>query len=248
MASKVKITTTEGDIIVRLYDETPIHRDNFIKLAQEGFFNGTLFHRVIKDFMIQGGDPESKGAPQGKHLGSGGPEYTLKAEICPETCFHKRGALSAARLGDEVNPEKESSGSQFYIVWGKPFKPAELKQMERQMAMQQEQGLMNAIVAAHRKEIFELRKARNREGLQELQDQLIAKVKEQIKEVGAPKFTQAQTEAYTTIGGTPFLDGEYTVFGEVEEGLDVVERIQNCDTDQADRPVNDVVMSVEVIG
>ena len=104
MASKIRITTTEGDIIVRLYDETPIHRDNFIKLAKEGYFNGTLFHRVIKDFMIQGGDPESKGAPRGKRLGSGGPEYTLKAEICPQTCFHKRGALSAARLGDEVNP------------------------------------------------------------------------------------------------------------------------------------------------
>lgn len=248
MASKIRITTTEGDIIVRLYDETPIHRDNFIKLAKEGYFNGTLFHRVIKDFMIQGGDPESKGAPRGKRLGSGGPEYTLKAEICPQTCFHKRGALSAARLGDEVNPNKESSGSQFYIVWGKTFKPAELKQMEHQMAMQQEQNLMNAIVAAHRKEILELRKARNREGLQELQDKLIAEVKKQIKETGTPKFTSNQVEAYTSIGGTPFLDGEYTVFGEVEEGLDVVEKIQNYETDQADRPVNDVVMNVEVIG
>lgn len=247
MASKIRITTTEGNIIVRLYDETPIHRDNFIKLTKEGYFNGTLFHRVIKDFMIQGGDPESKGAPRGKQLGSGGPEYTLKAEICPQTCFHKRGALSAARLGDAVNPNKESSGSQFYIVWGKTFKPAELKQMEHQMAMQQEQNLMNAIVAAHRKEILELRKARNLEGLQELQDRLIAEVKAQIKGKGISKFTEKQKEAYTTIGGTPFLDGEYTVFGEVEEGLDVVEKIQNYDTDKADRPVNDVVMNVEVI-
>ena len=113
-----------GDITVRLYDETPLHRDNFLKLASEGFFNGTLFHRVIKDFMIQGGDPESKGAPAGKSLGSGGPGYNIPAEIQPATLFHKRGALSAARLGDEVNPTKESSGSQFYIVWGKVYKAA----------------------------------------------------------------------------------------------------------------------------
>ena len=115
--STVKIKTTEGDIIVRLYDETPRHRDNFIKLAKEGYFDGTLFHRVIKDFMIQGGDPDSKNAPKGKMLGTGGPDYTIPAEIdCPHL-FHKRGALSAARLGDEVNPQRESSGSQFYIVW-----------------------------------------------------------------------------------------------------------------------------------
>jgi len=112
-----------GDIMVRRYDETPLHRDNFLKLVQENYYDGTLFHRVIKDFMIQGGDPDSKGAPAGKSLGSGGPGYTIPAEINPKTLFHKRGALSAARLGDEVNPTKESSGSQFYIVWGKPTNP-----------------------------------------------------------------------------------------------------------------------------
>lgn len=195
--------------------------------------------------MIQGGDPDSKGAPQGKRLGSGGPGYTIKPEFCPATCFHKRGALSAARLADEVNPGKESSGSQFYIVWGKTYKPAELKQLERQMAMQQEQNLMNAAVASHRKEILELRKARDRNGLQELQDRLIAEVKIQMKEKGMPTFTQAQTEAYTTVGGTPFLDGEYTVFGEVEEGMEAVERIQNCDTDNSDRPLNDIAIHIE---
>lgn len=247
MATRLKITTTEGDIIVRLYDETPLHRDNFIKLAKEGFFDDTLFHRVIKDFMIQGGDPDSKNAPKGKRLGCGGPGYTIKAEINPSSCFHKRGALSAARLGDEVNPEKESSGSQFYIVWGKAFKPAELKQMERQMAMQQEQNMMNAAVAEHRNEILSLRKARNHAGLQELQDNIIAEVKQKIKDCGKPTFTEEQREAYTTIGGTPFLDGEYTVFGEVESGLDVVEKIQNCTTDNADRPEEDIKMSVKVI-
>ena len=137
--TKVKINTPEGEIIVRLYDETPKHRDNFIKLAKEGYYNGTLFHRVIKDFMIQGGDPNSKDAPAGKMLGTGGPGYTVPAEFVYPQLFHKRGALSAARQGDEVNPKRESSGSQFYIVWGKTYKPQELKQMERQMAMQQEQ-------------------------------------------------------------------------------------------------------------
>ena len=121
MANKVLIKTSEGTIAVRLYDETPLHRDNFLKLVKEGTLNGTLFHRVIKDFMIKGGDPDSIGAPAGKSLGTGGPGYTIPAEIQWPTLFHKRGALSAARLADEVNPEKESSGSQFYIVWGKVY-------------------------------------------------------------------------------------------------------------------------------
>lgn len=247
MASKVIIKTTEGDITVRLYDETPLHRDNFLKLAKEGFYNGTLFHRVIKDFMIQGGDPDSKGAPAGASLGTGGPGYTVKAEMVYPQLFHKRGALSAARLGDEMNPERESSGSQFYIVWGKVYKQPELKQMEKQMAMQQEQQVFNTLVAAHRTEIMEMRRNRDRAALQELQDRLIAETKAKVKEGGVPSFTAEQTEAYTTVGGTPFLDGQYTVFGEVESGLDVVEKIQTCETNHADRPLKDVVMEVEVI-
>lgn len=247
MASKVIIKTTEGDITVRLYDETPLHRDNFLKLAKDGFYNGTLFHRVIKDFMIQGGDPDSKGAPAGASLGTGGPGYTVKAEMVYPQLFHKRGALSAARLGDEMNPERESSGSQFYIVWGKVYKQPELKQMEKQMAMQQEQQVFNTLVAAHRAEIMEMRRNRDRAALQELQDRLIAETKAKVKEGGVPSFTAEQTEAYTTVGGTPFLDGQYTVFGEVESGLDVVEKIQTCETNHADRPLKDVVMEVEVI-
>ncbi len=117
MATKLKIKTSEGDIVIRLYDETPKHRDNFLKLAKEGYYNGTLFHRVIKDFMIQGGDPDSKNTPKGKMLGTGGPDYTIPAEFVYPQLFHKRGALSAARTGDEVNPERASSGSQFYIVY-----------------------------------------------------------------------------------------------------------------------------------
>ena len=235
-----------GDITVRLYDETPLHRDNFLKLAAEEFFNGTLFHRVIKDFMIQGGDPNSKGAPAGMNLGSGGPGYTIPAEIQP-TLFHKRGALSAARLGDEVNPTKESSGSQFYIVWGKVYKAPELKQLEHQMKTQQEQNIFNALAMEHREEIMNLRRNRDRDGLMELQDKLAKMAMDKSKELGAPAFTPEQVEAYTTLGGTPFLDGGYTVFGEVEEGLDVVEAIQDVETSAGDRPKTDVVMNVAVM-
>ena len=243
--AKVRIKTPEGDILVRLYDDTPRHRDNFLKLAREGYYDGTLFHRVIKDFMIQGGDPDSRNAPAGKMLGTGGPDYTLPAEIAYPQRYHKRGALSAARLGDEVNPERESSGSQFYIVWGKTFKSAELKQMERQIAMQQEQEVFNTLAREHHDEIMTLRRSRDRAVLQALQDKLVELTKEKCKEKGKPSFTDEQMETYTTLGGTPFLDGQYTVFGEVEEG--VVERIQNCDTTRNDRPRQDISMSVEVV-
>ena len=245
--TKVRIRTTEGDIVVRLYDETPKHRDNFIKLVKEEFFNGTLFHRVIKDFMIQGGDPDSKNAPQGKRLGTGGPGYTIPAEFVYPKYFHKRGALSAARLADQVNPERESSGSQFYIVWGKVYKPQELKQMERQMEMQQEQAIFNQLAQAHREDILNFRRNRDRAGLQQLQDQLVEETQKKSKEIGAPKLTDEQVKAYTTVGGTPFLDNQYTVFGEVEEGLDVVEKIQNTEALRDDRPKNDVSMTMEII-
>lgn len=242
----VKISTPKGDIRVRLYDETPQHRDNFVKLVNEGFYNGTLFHRVIKGFMIQGGDPDSIGAPAGKMLGTGGPGYNVPAEIVYPQLFHKRGALAAARQSDEVNPERESSGSQFYLVYGKVYTPQELKQMEKQMSMQQEQSIFNKLVQQNRSQILELRKARNQAGLQELQDQLIAETKKQMKELPAPKFTPEQQETYTTIGGTPFLDNQYTVFGEVESGMEVVAEIQQCATLSADRPKEDISMTITI--
>ena len=245
--AKVLIKTSEGDIKVRLYDETPQHRDNFLKLAKEGYFDGTLFHRVIKDFMIQGGDPDSKGAPKGKMLGTGGPDYTIPAEFVYPQLFHKRGALSAARLGDEVNPERESSGSQFYIVWGKTYKQNELKQMEKQMKQNQEITTFNDLVTYHKDKIMEMRRNRDRVGLQELQDCLQKEAKEICRQqpVG---FTEEQFNTYTTIGGTPFLDREYTVFGEVESGLDIVEQIINVDTDSADRPKEDIAINnIEVV-
>ena len=247
MATKININTSEGNIVVKLYDETPKHRDNFIKLAQQGYFDGTLFHRVIKDFMIQGGDPDSKGAPQGKMLGTGGPDYTIPAEFVYPKLFHKRGALSAARLGDEVNPERESSGSQFYIVWGKTFNAGELKQLEKQMKMQQEQEVFAKLAKEHHDEVMNFRRNRDRAGLQELQDRLIEMTKKQCKELGKPKFTEEQIETYTKVGGTPFLDNQYTVFGEVIEGLDVVEKIQNCETMRGDRPKADISMTVSLV-
>ena len=240
---KVKIETTLGDITVRLYDETPIHRDNFVKLVKEGYYDGTLFHRVIKDFMIQGGGPDSKGAPAGKMLGVGGPDYTLEAEI-KNNLYHKRGALAAARQGDEVNPERRSSGSQFYIVWGQVYKENQLNQLGKQIRMQKVQDAFNALAKARREEIMQMRRERNRAGLQELQDQLIAEAE---NKVGKQGLTDEQMQLYSTVGGTPHLDGQYTVFGEVEEGLNVVEQIQNTATGRADRPTNDIDMRMTII-
>ena len=222
---KVKIQTMLGDIVVRLYDVTPIHRDNFLKLAKDGYYDGTLFHRVIKDFMIQGGDPDSKGAPAGKMLGVGDPGYTLEAEI-KDDLFHKRGALAAARQGDEVNPERRSSGSQFYIVWGQVYNEGQLRQFSKQLRMQKVQAAFNELAA------------------EQLQDKLAAEAE---SKVGKSGLTDDQLKIYSTVGGTPHLDGQYTVFGEVEEGLDVVEMIQGTATGRADRPVDDIEMRMTVI-
>lgn len=192
---KVLLSTKYGDMTLLLYDETPKHRDNFIKLVSDGFYDGTLFHRVIRNFMIQGGDPESKGADPNKRLGSGGPGYTIEAEITPEF-IHKKGALSAARQGDQVNPEKRSSGSQFYVVQGKAVTAQELNQM--------------------------------------------------APRTGAI-YTADQIKTYREIGGTPFLDNQYTVFGEVIDGLDVIDKIAAVKTHPGDRPVEDVTMTMKLI-
>ena len=244
---QVRISTNHGDIVVRLYDETPEHRDNFLKLAREGYYDGTLFHRVIKDFMIQGGDPESKGAPAGKQLGSGGPAYTLPAEFVYPQYFHKRGVLSAARQGDQVNPERRSSGSQFYIVWGKKYTDYELKQMAAQLDGQRGQQIFNGLAAQHRDSIQAMYQRGDQKGLMALQNKLAAETDKILKETPGFTFTPEQTEAYTTVGGTPFLDNQYTVFGEVVEGLEVVEKIQKVATGSADRPKEDVVMTVTVL-
>ncbi|MCQ2186302.1 MAG: peptidylprolyl isomerase [Bacteroidales bacterium] len=246
MMAKVKISTSYGDIVVRLYDETPLHRDNFLKLAAEGTLNGTLFHRVIKDFMIQGGDPQSKGAAKGQMLGSGDVGYTIPAEFNP-ALYHKRGALSAARQADQVNPEKRSSGCQFYIVWGQKYNAGQMGQMEKQMMMQAQQSVFNNLAMEHRAEIMDMRRNRDMAGLQALQDELTAQMSAIIREQGLGKMSAEQKEVYTQIGGTPFLDGQYTVFGEVEEGLELVGKIQEVATDGNDRPLEDIQMTVTVL-
>lgn len=244
--SNIKITTTLGDIVVRLYDETPLHRDNFLKLATTGYYDNVLFHRVIKDFMIQGGDPNSKEAVPGAQYGTGGPDYTIEAEIKPEL-IHKRGALAAARQGDEVNPERRSSGSQFYIVWGQIYNQGQIGQLAKQMDMQTQQAIFNQLVAEHRSEIMQLRRDRNQEGLMELQNDLQAQTYAKFQSMPNKGLTDAQKEAYTTVGGTPHLDGQYTVFGEVIEGLDVVEKIQSTKTQRGDRPCEDIkILKTEV--
>lgn len=192
--TEVVIETTMGTIELRLYNETPKHRDNFISLANEAYFDSLLFHRVIPNFMIQGGDPDSKYAEPGVRLGEGGPDYRLNAEIRPGL-IHKRGALAAAREGDDVNPAKMSSPSQFYIVWGKIYDKQELTM-------------------------------------------LLKKIEERTGRM--PQLTTEQATAYTTVGGVPHLDGEYTVFGEVTKGLEVVDKIQNVERDKYDRPLTDV--------
>lgn len=200
---KVRLSTSMGDIVVELYNETPKHRDNFVKLVKEGFYDGLLFHRVIENFMIQGGDPDSRDAAPRKRLGEGGPGYTVPAEIDYPLHWHKRGALAAAREGDDVNPGRSSSGSQFYIVWGK---------------IQSE-----AAMAAVRQRMYEMT-----DGEFELPDEIM--------------------ESYETNGGTPHLDGEYTVFGEVVEGLNIVKAIQRVRTDKYDRPVKDVkILKAEIV-
>ena len=240
--TKLKIETTAGNIVVKLYNETPKHRDNFIKLAREGVYEGTLFHRVIKDFMIQAGDPQSKNAPKGKSLGAGDVGYTLPAEFVYPKYFHKRGALSAARQGDNVNPEKASSGCQFYIVTGKVYNEASLANMEEQINQLHLQNAFNALAQKHLKDIYKMRRANDEEGLMKLQDELIAQAEKEMD--GKPRFifTPEQRQAYTTVGGTPHLDGEYTVFGEVVEGMDVVDKIQRVKTDRNDRPEENVVI------
>jgi len=191
----IKIETSKGNMIIKLYNETPAHRDNMIKLINEGFYKDQLFHRVIKDFMIQGGDPHSTGAEKGQRLGTGGPAYTVPAEF-NDTLIHKKGALAAARKGDAANPEQASSASQFYLVQGRVLTPEELDILTQR---------------------------------------------------GVASFTEESAEIYTSLGGTPHLDGAYTVFGEVIEGLEIIDIIASVPCDAYNRPLEDVIYSISII-
>lgn len=247
MNTKIKIETTAGDIIVKLYDETPQHRDNFIKLVEEGTYEGTLFHRVINNFMIQAGDPESKGAPKDKMLGTGDVGYTLPAEFVYPQYFHKKGALAAARQGDNVNPEKRSSGCQFYIVTGQVYSDSTLLSMEQQKNQMRLNTVFQSLAQKRMKDIYRLRKANDQEGLMDLQDTLFAQAEAEVAKMPEIVFTPEQIKAYTTVGGTPHLDGDYTVFGEVLEGIEVVDAIQKVKTGRSDRPVEDVIIKKTTI-
>ena len=235
----VKLETTMGNITVALYNETPKHRDNFIKLVKEGVYDSTLFHRVIKQFMIQAGDPDSKNASDTAMLGSGDVGYTIPAEFNPKF-FHKRGVLAAARQGDDVNPEKASSGCQFYIVTGRKFTEPQLLGMENKMNEQREEAIFDSLARQHMKEIYKMRKAGDNAGLLELQDTLEAQARELADKEEKFRFTPEQIKAYSTVGGAPHLDGSYTVFGEVTEGMEVVENIEIAKTNRADRPVENI--------
>ena len=235
----VKLETTMGNITVALYNETPKHRDNFIKLVKEGVYDSTLFHRVIKQFMIQAGDPDSKNASDTAMLGSGDVGYTIPAEFNPKF-FHKKGVLAAARQGDDVNPEKASSGCQFYIVTGRKFTEPQLLGMENKINEQREEALFDSLARQHMKEIYKMRKAGDNAGLLELQDTLEAQARELADKEEKFRFTPEQIKAYSTIGGSPHLDGSYTVFGEVTEGMEVVDNIEIAKTNRADRPIENI--------
>lgn len=240
----VDIKTTLGDIRVRLYDDTPIHRDNFLKLVKQGFYDGVLFHRVIKDFMVQTGDPNSKTADSSTMLGSGDLGYTLPAEIKYPEHYHKYGALAAARTGDQVNPERRSSASQFYIVTGNKFTPSQLHSMSQRMMMQERQTYFRGLVSKNRAEIDSLQRAGDETALEALRQRLIADTEKNVPETQMPA---QMAEDYATVGGAPHLDGQYTVFGEVISGMDTVEKIQNAETGAADRPKEDIkIISIKV--
>lgn len=246
--TKVLVKTTAGDFTVKLYNDTPAHRDNFIKLVEEKYYDNILFHRVIRDFMVQAGDPESKDAPRFSQLGTGGPGYTIPAEFVYPKYFHKRGALSAARQADQVNPERESSGSQFYVVTGKRYSMNELRDLEQKMSENEAQSVFDRLCAQNRDSIFSLQNANDMDGLMKLQNELVAKTEEIMKEKGDFEFTPEQLSAYTSEGGTPFLDNQYTVFGEVIDGMKVIDKIEKVSTDVNNRPVRDVrILSMEII-
>lgn len=240
----VDILTTAGEVKIRLYDDTPKHRDNFLKLVNEGAYDGVLFHRVIKDFMVQTGDLNSKNPDNAVPLGAGDTGYTLEAEILYPKHFHKYGAVAAARTSDEVNPERRSSGSQFYIVTGQQLSDPILDNMTARINDQNKESYFRGLVNANRGEIERLQAANDSTGLEELRQKLVKQTLDNVPDTPIPDHVR---KAYTTSGGAIHLDNQYTVFGEVIEGMDVVERIQNVETDPSDRPLEDVrIISVKV--
>lgn len=246
----ITIKTNYGDMVAILYDETPKHKENFIKLAKDKFYDSLLFHRVIQDFMVQGGDPNSKNAKPGQSLGNGGPGYTIDAEF-NAGLFHEKGAFSAARLSDQVNPSKASSGSQFYIVQGKKYTDEELTQLEQSMQYNKKNQHLRTVLdmpeyAEVRQAVLDKQRAGDGAWLQsffEKSDTLIQKVKKDYKPFS---FSPEQKTRYNEVGGAPHLDGDYTVFGKVIRGLDVVDKIAAVQKGAGDRPIEDIRMFITV--
>ncbi|MCG8373495.1 MAG: peptidylprolyl isomerase [Balneolales bacterium] len=240
------ITTNYGEIHLILYDETPQHKENFLKLASEGFYDSTAFHRVINQFMIQGGDPNSKDDIPFND-GQGGPGYTIEAEIVNHL-VHKKGAVAAARLGDQANPEKRSSGSQFYIVHGQPFQSMQLDQfLAQRNQMEKEQKVGKYLQAPENAQLLSKLQQQMQQGMQDSVEAELARIEQLVLQGFIPvTYSQEQRAAYGDEGGTPFLDGNYTVFGEVIQGLEIVDIIATQQTDEADRPLERIVKSIRV--
>lgn len=238
----VLFETSAGNFKVKLYNETPKHRDNFIKLVKAKTYEGIIFHRVIKSFMIQAGDPTAKNVPPGEACGAGDIGYTVPCEIVYPKYYHKFGALAAARENDDVNPKRESSGCQFYIVTGQKWTQPKLEFKEKELNDARLKVYFDSISASHHDEIVSLRKAKAVDKLSALQDTMEAQAKQKLQENPAFKITPEMLKDYTTLGGTPHLDNAYTVFGEVIEGFDVINDIQQVRTDRRNRPVDDVTI------
>jgi len=243
----VVIKTDFGDMKIKLYNKTPRHRDNFIRLAKDGFYNNLLFHRVMNEFMIQGGDPDSKNAKPGEQLGNGGPGYELPAEIHFPQLFHKKGAIAAAREGDSVNPEKKSSGSQFYIVQGKIFTDDQLNKIEERVNGMKNKQIYYSLMSENKDTLVALQKEGKFDEYTELQQNIRNKAKKIIGKQAKYTIPDSIREVYKTVGGTPHLDTNYTVFGEVIEGLNVIDSIAAVETDPNDRPVKGIKMIVEIV-
>jgi peptidylprolyl isomerase/peptidyl-prolyl cis-trans isomerase B (cyclophilin B) len=237
---ELTIRTDLGDIKVCLYDTTHLHRDNFLKLSKEGYYDNLLFHRVIKNFVIQAGDPNSRNAPRELPLGNGDVGYTLPAEIYPKY-FHKKGVLAAARESDDVNPARNSSGGHFYIVIGKVFTESELDSTVMLINERRHKAIFDRLRNKYSTEISQYSAVNNFNALQELAHRISLETRE-LFEKKKLELSPEQKEAYTTIGGVPSLDGQYTVFGEVTAGMDVVEKISEMSTDENDRPLRDIVI------
>ena len=236
-----KIETEYGDMIFKLYDATPLHKENFIKLIEQDYFNDLLFHRVIDGFMIQGGDPDSHNAESGKILGEGGPDYTIPAEFI-DTIFHKKGVIAAAREGDDANPEMRSAGSQFYIVQGKVLTNEDVKKVENRINASRLNKLITKYINEAKNEAY------NTGGMIDYQvilPEARKKAEEEFKTEGYYKIPENKLKVYQTIGGTPHLDNAYTIFGEIVEGLEIIDKIAAVETDKNDRPVKDVKMRIE---